>query len=92
MNPLSLYLEDRIDDLGGLSTTRVRSDPAPGRATLADVIDANRWGMGLFELIDRTLVQKAMGWQKSYPAGILIQWPNNFVETHSLGWSLVPTT
>lgn len=43
----------------GVPPERVRLDPLPGTATKQDLLDANR--RGIFELVDGTLVEKAMG-------------------------------
>ena len=53
---------DLIDRLGGIPAHRIRLKPTPGTATEEDVI---RWLDGpnkrMFELIDGTLVEKAVG-------------------------------
>lgn len=59
-------LEDRLADLGNVPAARVRSEPAPGAATLEDVVRFHNTERRLYELVDRTLVEKAMGWQESF--------------------------
>ncbi len=77
-------LAEILADLGGISTDRICFDPAPGRATLADVVRLNEQGMH-YELIDRTLVEKAMGWRESLIAGYLIGLLGSFVRKRNLG-------
>jgi Uma2 family endonuclease len=64
---------DLIERLGGIPANRIRLKPAPGTATEADVI---RWLDGpnkrMFELIDGTLVEKAVGVREAILAGFLI--------------------
>lgn len=48
-------------ELGGLVADRVRSTQAPETATLDDLIYANDHAKPRCELIDNTLVQKAVG-------------------------------
>lgn len=82
---VSLTLGDRIDDLGGIDPARVRFVPAPGSATIADLIRAQAEDGRLYELVDNTLVEKAMGWQESLIAMVLVQWLRNFLDIHNLG-------
>jgi Uma2 family endonuclease len=91
MNPvLSRCLEDRLADLGDVPLSRVRSDPAPGSATVDHVTRLRESEGRLYELVDRTLVEKAMGWQESLLAGVLLQWLNNFLDDHPLGAATAP--
>jgi len=86
MNPVISYsLADRLADLGDVPPSRVRSDPPPGQATIEDVIRLRDTEGRLYELVDQTLVEKAMGWQESLLGGILLQWLNNFLDDHDLG-------
>ena len=82
---VSFSLDDRIYDLGGIDPSRVRSIPAPGSATIADLIRAQAEDGCLYELVDNTLVEKAMGWQESLLAMVLARWLGNFLDTHNLG-------
>lgn len=82
---VSFSLEDRIYDLGGIDPSRIRSIPAPGSATINDLIRAQAEDGRLYELIDSTLVEKAMGWQESLLAMVLVQWLRNFLDAHNLG-------
>ncbi len=82
---VTVSLEDRLADLGGITPSRLRAIPAPGSATLVDLIEAQVKGDRLCELIDGTLVEKPMGWQESLLAMVLVRWLGNFLESHPMG-------
>ena len=82
--------EERLADLGNIPTSRVRSIPAPGTATIEDVIRLNESEGRLFELVDGTLVEKAMGWQESLLAGVIMQKLNNYLDQHRIGVATGP--
>lgn len=82
---VSFALADRILDLGGIDPRRIRSTPAPGSATIADLIQAQAADGLLYELVDNTLVEKAMGWQESVLAMVLARWLGNYLESNDLG-------
>ncbi len=73
-----------LASLGGVPAERVLTKPAPGTATEADVDDARRRGR-LCELIDGTLVEKAMGSLSSLLALELGRLLGNFNAEHRLG-------
>ncbi|MEZ6137813.1 MAG: Uma2 family endonuclease [Pirellulaceae bacterium] len=75
---------DILADLGNIPSDRVRFDPKPGTATIDDLIRVNR-GTGLCEMVDGTLVEKAMGWRESLLASVLIELLRQFLRTHNLG-------
>ena len=77
--------EERLQDLGNIPASRIRTDPAPGTATIDDVTYLRDTERRLYELIDGTLVEKSMGWQESLIAGILLQWLNNYLDTNRIG-------
>lgn len=54
---------DLLDRLGGIPASRVRMQPTPGTATEADLLRA---GKPVCELIDGTLVEKAVGNHESF--------------------------
>ena len=76
-----------IDQLGGIDPARVRLHPPPGTATERDVLRAEspNHQKALCELIDGTLVEKAMGFRESS----LTMWIGHlileFVEPRNLG-------
>ncbi len=82
---VSFSLEDRICDLGGIDVSRVRLGPAPGHATIEDLIAVSSDEGRLYELVDNTLVEKAMGWQESLLAMVLSRWMGNYLEGKRLG-------
>lgn len=76
--------EDRMHDLGNISPSRIRTEPAPGTATIEDVTRLRDTERRLYELVDRTLVEKSMGWQESLLGGVLLQWLNNYLDGQRL--------
>jgi Uma2 family endonuclease len=58
-------LADLHKRLGGISLDRIWFHPAPGTATAKDVIEAERRENRLCELVDGTLVEKAVGFEKA---------------------------
>jgi Uma2 family endonuclease len=71
--------------LGGVPLDRIRFHPAPGLATVTDVIDVQQREGRLCELIDGVLVEKAMGYNESGLAGFLLSLLNAFVIPRNLG-------
>jgi Uma2 family endonuclease len=74
-----------IAHFGDIPIARIRTSPAPGEATEADVIELHDHHDRLYELIDGTLVEKAMGWKESELALIIARLLGNFVQAHRLG-------
>jgi Uma2 family endonuclease len=74
-----------IARFGDIPIARLRTSPPPGEATEADVIELHERHDRLFELIDGTLVEKAMGWRESYLAAWIATLLNNFVQPRKLG-------
>jgi Uma2 family endonuclease len=77
-------LSDILAELGGIPAERVHCVPKPGRATIKDLLAVNNNG-GLCELVDGTLVEKAMGWRESLIAAVLIELLRVFVRRNNLG-------
>lgn len=67
-------MADLLHQLGDIPPSRVRMRPLPGTATIADVQKHK-----LCELIDRTLVEKAMGQRESQLSSYLVHLLNCFV-------------
>lgn len=83
---IATTLEERLVELGGIAPDRVRLEPAPGTATLQDLVQINeRREAGLFELIDGCLVEKEMGFEAPIVAAAIIQILRQFVSQHRLG-------
>ncbi|MCG8451424.1 MAG: Uma2 family endonuclease [Pirellulales bacterium] len=76
---------DLVDRFGAIPLHRVVQDPAPGTATVADVVRMDDHEDRLCELIDGTLVEKTMGVYESYLAAQLIIMLGQFVKTNNLG-------
>jgi Uma2 family endonuclease len=78
-------LADLLDRLGGVPPERVRWRPLPGTATEKDVIEADCHEDRLCELVDATLVEKAMGFRESALAMALGDWLRDHVNPRNLG-------
>ena len=68
-----------LEDLGGISPMRVRLRPPPGRAREKDVIALHDRENRLFELVDGTLVEKAMGFLEAFLASEILGELRTFV-------------
>jgi Uma2 family endonuclease len=82
---LSPSLAERLEDLGNISAQRLRLSPAPGTASIDDLEVANAEGTTLCELIDQTLVEKAVGFGSSVVAIAIARILANFVSARRLG-------
>jgi Uma2 family endonuclease len=69
----------------GVSPERIRASPAPGTATVEDVIHIQDHEDISCELIDGTLVEKVMGFLESGLGMFLGRKLADFVDTHNLG-------
>jgi Uma2 family endonuclease len=78
-------LADLLKRLGGVPLDRVRFRPALGTATVQDVIEIERREGILCELVEGTLLEKAMGYNESTVAAFLIGVLNAFVIPRNLG-------
>jgi len=76
---------DLLERLGGVPPSRVLMTPTPGTATEADVIAIHDRENRLCELVDETLVEKAMGFYESAYAALLVSYAINFLRDHDLG-------
>ncbi len=83
--PSSWTVADLQQHLGWIPAERIRLFPYPGTATVEDALVIGTQGNCLCELIDGTLVEKAMGWFESFVAMRLVQFLNNYLETHPCG-------
>lgn len=84
--PREASLADLLKRLGGISSRRIRLNPAPGKATERDLIRIHDSEDRLYELVDGTLVEKAMGFPSSYVASRLSRRLGTFAEDeHDLG-------
>jgi Uma2 family endonuclease len=78
-------LEDLVAALGGVPLSRILLHPAPGTATEQHVSEAVANSDRLVELVDGTLVEKAMGFRESVLAVFLAALVNEFVRSGNLG-------
>ena len=81
-------LADLLEELGDIPAERVRLQPPPGTATLADLEAVNERKQGICELVDGTLVEKAMGQLESSLALIIAGQLDRYVEAHDSGMLL----
>src|SRR5436190_1220956 len=79
-------MADLLKRLGTISPRRIRRHPTPGTATEKDLLRLERQTGHLCELVDGTLVEKAMGREESLLAAWLMMTVNQFVTTRNLGW------
>jgi Uma2 family endonuclease len=72
--------------LGNISPKRVCTDPLPGLATESDLLRKHGRPHKLYELVEGTLVEKAIGHAESIVAAKLIVRLGGFIELHQLGY------
>lgn len=78
-------LEDLVQRLGNIPLARVLVHPPIGTATEEDLIQVNNHGNRLCELVEGTLVEKAMGIRESILAMFLGELLGGFVRSRNLG-------
>jgi Uma2 family endonuclease len=78
-------LADLLRELGSIAPERVRWRPLPGTATERDVVAIENRENRLFELVDGTLVEKAMGYRESLLALAVSGYLRAFVAAKNLG-------
>ncbi len=78
-------IQDLVDRLGGIPLSRILARPAPGTATEEDLEAACNGKSHVCELVEGTLVEKAMGFRESLLAGALIGLLRAFVVPRKLG-------
>jgi Uma2 family endonuclease len=76
---------DLLHRLGDISPARIRLRPAPGTATIKDVVRIERRENRLYELVDGVLVEKTMGFTESRIAILLASALQQFIEVDDLG-------
>jgi Uma2 family endonuclease len=84
----TLTVEELAARVGAVPLWRVRTDPAPGTATEADVERIRRNEDRICELIDGVLVEKAVSDKTAYLGMELGRLLGNFVAAARLGWIL----
>lgn len=88
--PKEATVADALKQLGDIPPHRVLVNPPPGRATERDLVGDLDQTNRLYELVDRTLVEKPIGFLESFLAGVIIRLLGNFVEEHDLGLVSAP--
>jgi Uma2 family endonuclease len=78
-------LADLRRRLGGIPLERIWFHPAPGTATEKDVIEADERENRRCELVDGTLVEKAVGFEESRLAMRLGHLISSYLDKHDLG-------
>src|SRR4051812_43837898 len=81
-DPPVITIGQLLQRLGDVPADRVRFTPTPGTATIDDLLKPEN---KLCELVEGTLVEKAMGWKESYLAGFLRDVIGPFVRGGNLG-------
>ncbi|MFO0927054.1 MAG: Uma2 family endonuclease [Gemmataceae bacterium] len=81
---------DVLRCLGGIAPDRVHLRPAPGEAAERDLLYLLDHGNRLYELVDRTIVEKVSGSVESYLAMELAFHLRLFLQTSDLGILLGP--
>ena len=84
----SLTMADLHQALGEIPLERIRMVPPPGTATDDDLLKNNEAGEPLCELIDGTLVEKAMGMLAAFCTITLARIIGNYVVENNLGFIL----
>lgn len=87
---LEVRTEWTVGDLyrrfGPIPLSRMKLDPFPGTATEADAAAIDDRGERLCELVDGILVEKTVGAEESYIAGLVLTFLNIFVIPRRLGF------
>lgn len=66
--------EERLQDLENIPACRIRTNPAPGTATIEDVTYFKDTEQRLYELIDGYLVEKSNGLARITTSGCIVAW------------------
>jgi Uma2 family endonuclease len=83
--PIIKTMADLQARLGGIPLDRIWFRPAPGTATEKDVIEAETRENRLCELVDGTLVEKAVGFEESRVAARLIHLVGTYLDQNDRG-------
>jgi len=78
-------IADLLKRLGNIPARRVRLHPTPGTATEKDLLEVLDHENRPCELVDGTLVEKAMGYEESEIAGTILIEVKSFVRPRKLG-------
>jgi len=78
-------LADIQERLGHIPEARILSFPAPGTATVQDLLDGSITGDRGYELVDGILVEKGMGFREGSLGARLIYLLHAFLEDNNIG-------
>lgn len=78
-------IADVQERLGHIPESRIRSFPAPGTATVQDLLDGSITGDRLHELVDGILVEKGMGYREGFLGAWISTLLNIYLQEHNLG-------
>jgi Uma2 family endonuclease len=82
---------DLLHDLGDIPPSRVRLVPTPGTATFDDLIAVNELKSApLCEMVDGTLVEKAMGHFEGWVTFIILGYFDRYLEANDIGMVYTP--
>src|SRR5262249_19233688 len=81
---LPTTIGDLLEGLGGTPARRVLFKPTPGTATEEDLIEIHARTNRRFELVDGTLVEKALGFDEARLGFLLASYLQRFLERHDL--------
>lgn len=81
-------MADLWERLGRIPLERIRLHPAPGTATEDDVIRINEEEDGLYELVDGTLVEKAVGAEESNIGWLIGHIIGSYLDRNPIGTCL----
>ena len=88
--PADWTVADMLEHFGGIPLKRILIVPPPGTATVDDVEHIRSTTGRICELVDGTLVEKAVGYFESRLAAVLIHFIERFLDTARLGMVLAP--
>jgi len=83
-DPPVITIAQLLQRLGDIPADRVRFTPTPGTATIDDLLKSEN---KLCELVEGTLVEKAMGWREAYLARALGDFIGPFIRAGNFGLS-----
>ena len=89
-SPARTTVADLLAAVGNVPPERVRLVPAPGTATARDVLEIHDREGRLCELVDGTLVEKAMGYQEGQLGFVLMGYLWEFLKRQDLGIAAGP--
>jgi Uma2 family endonuclease len=81
-------IADLLEGLGGIPARRVVWSPTPGTATDRDLIRLNERRNRRYELVDGTLVEKAVGFDESFFGSYLAAALVGYLRTHDIGMAV----